>query len=104
MGGAYSNSTGVFTCPVSGYYSFIVSVQTRENRNSVVRLQHNNIDVYQVFSYKTKKGYQSATNSAIIKLDKHDTVRVVAPGSGYYIYSHPTEITTTFSGQMVAVA
>jgi len=100
IGGAYS--TGVFTCPLSGYYSFIVSVQTENRKQAYLMLQHNNRDVYQIFSF-SDQGWQSATNSAIIKLDKHDTVRVVSPRSGSYIFSQTAELATTFSGQLVAV-
>merc|ERR1719239_438200 len=63
VGGAYSSTSGIFTCPVAGYYSFIVNLQTGSSRIAYLEVKHNNIEVFQVFS-NGGQGYQSATNSA----------------------------------------
>merc|ERR1719239_375903 len=84
LGDAYDSSTGVFTCKLAGYYSFITNVESQKDKHVALSLQLNNKDVYQLFStYIT--GYQSATNSAILKLNQGDTVRVY--NNGYEVHS-----------------
>ena len=104
VGGGYSSTTGVFTCPVAGFYSFTVNLQTN-NEVAYLTLQHNNKGVFHVFT-RYDRGHHSATNSAIIKLSTNDTVRVAftRPEQDFIIHSNSIEFPTTFSGNLLSVA
>ena len=80
----------------------MASLETRSSEVGYLDLQHNNQTVYCILTSGSSV-YQSATNSAIIKLDKHDTVKAVLPGPEYFVYSNPKEVFTTFSGQLVSL-
>ena len=102
VGSAYDATTGVFTCTVAGYYSFVTNVMSQEDKDAALVLKHNYNKVYLVYTYRGK-GKESATNSAIIKLNKGDIVRVEYFHSFSLVFANDRNLVTSFSGQLISV-
>ena len=91
----YSTKTGKFTAPRGGTYVFYVTVVT--NAKYFIRLDivHNGFSKVRTESHAYDI-YQTASNLAVLKLDKGDTVWVRrSGGQGYHTDNVPY---TTFSG------
>ena len=101
-GGGYDAATGVFTCPVAGFYNFIVHAQTEYSEEVAFHVQHNGRNVFDVSS-RDGYAYQDVSNSAILKLKKGDTVRVVSYDDETDVHSTVESVTTTFSGHLIDV-
>nr|QBS36528.1 C1q [Sinonovacula constricta] len=103
-GGAYSSTSGLFTCPVSGIYLFQFHALSRESSNAWMELYHNADYIASVFAH-AEQDYASAGNSAIIKVTKGDTVYIKAvDATGYPVnlYGATDEVYNTFSGYLLA--
>lgn len=99
-GGGYSADTGLFTCPVDGFYYFSVhaSVYGRgqcaifKNKEKVVSLYHTTLP---------EKCSQVASMSSVIKLTKKDFVSVNIWGSGKNDIFATEDNDTVFAGVLL---
>jgi len=99
VGGGYSNTTGIFTAPLSGYYIFELHIRGQNDMEADFLLYHNS---NMVSWARADDGfdYQSASNSVALLLQKGDTVKVRADGGPDYPYGH-TAGSTSFSGYLI---
>ena len=83
VGRGYSASSGVFTCPVDGYYVFTWTLQTKENHNLDSRIVKNGrgSDRY-INMYAGSSAFAAESNTEIMHLVKGD--RVYIEGRGYF--------------------
>lgn len=96
-GGGYSADTGIFTCPVDGFYFFTVhaSVYGRgqcaifKNGEKIVSLYHTTLP---------DKCSQVASISSVIKLSKKDEVAVIIWGPGRNDIFATEDNDTVFAG------
>ena len=105
IGSGYDSTTGLFTCPVSGYYKFDMSFMNGKGNGLYVILIHNGNNV---IACHTPKGYtfQACSNGVTIKLAKGDVVKVI---SGYTnrpsnMYSRQADPYITFNGMLIMTA
>jgi len=97
VGNGYNSTTGLFTCPVSGYYRFSISAMTTVQFD---------LDLMQEFPNKSKqllisiqeKGTEIASNSVIVHVTKGDLVYVLMWGNNKLVgfQGH-----TLFSGELI---
>ncbi|XP_033740579.1 complement C1q-like protein 4 [Pecten maximus] len=74
-GAAYSNTTGVFTCPKAGMYYFSVTVMVWPHDQFETELVHNGNNI--MVNYAAGETFHNqATNSVVIRLDVGDQVWV----------------------------
>ena len=100
VGGGYNVSTGVFTCPQAGYYMFHIHALGQKDKPVEVLLSHNDKNVVSLLAI-FQLDFQTGSNSASLKLETGDTVKVVTDAQSYiYGYMFPF---ATFSGQLVAL-
>ena len=84
IGQGYHVSTGVFICPVSGYYVFIWTLQTKENHKLDSKLVKNGEASYRFLNiYADRRDYASESNTEVMHLDKGDTVYIQGRGHFY---------------------
>ncbi|XP_019129227.1 complement C1q and tumor necrosis factor-related protein 9 [Larimichthys crocea] len=96
-GEGYSPGTGIFSCPVDGFYYFIVHVsvygcgqcEILKNGEKVVSLYDENL---------SDKRSQVASISTVIKLSKHDEVWVKLWGPGRNDIFASKDNDTVFTG------
>ena len=99
IGSGYDSTTGLFTCPVSGYYKFDMSVATAGNGMYVILVHNDNY----VIACHAPKGYsfQACSNGVSIKLAKGDVVKVISGYSPSYMYSRQADPYITFNGMLI---
>jgi len=76
-GQGYDNTSGVFTCPVSGFYQFDVHIQGQLDLISQVEIRHNQ-DVHTMAYAEDRYDNQAASASVCILVNKGDTVKITA--------------------------
>lgn len=99
-GDGYSADTGVFTCPVDGFYYFSVHVSVYgrgqcaifKNQDKVVSLYHTTLP---------EKCSQVASMSSVIRLAKNDLVSVNIWGSGRNDIFATDDNDTVFAGVLL---
>ena len=98
VGNAYNTATGLFTCPVSGYYVFDVHIQGQKDEIAWVLMYLNG---YQIgYAYADDEfDNQSASAYVCVLLKQGDTVEVKSYHSSYLDGGHDRH--TTFSGHLV---
>lgn len=103
-GNAYNSNTGVFTCPIDGFYHFEVNALSENSLNFELELQHNSQYVVSVLSMGAQ-GYQGSSNSATLRVAKGDVVKVVGAYSRSYLHgnSQQHEALSSFSGRLIAL-
>jgi len=100
-GQSYNSQTGIFTSPLDGFYEFQVHALSYDDHTFYLELQHNGSRVISV----NKNGdeyYGGVSNSVIVKLGKHDQVKVVCWTTTTYV-ANLYNSDTTFSGRLVAL-
>ncbi|KAK7085257.1 hypothetical protein SK128_001118 [Halocaridina rubra] len=96
--GGWSSSAGDFQAPCSGVYFFTFHAVSTQQGDFTVALMKNG--EYQVTAYGTKDDYQQGSNSALLVLNKGDSVYLELQQGE--IYEHPfNEAYTTFTGFLV---
>lgn len=101
IGGGYNLSTGVFTSPNTGYYKFDIHLLGQKDKEFYVCIKYRGKCVAKAY-VDDEFGWQSASNSVSLLLQRGDTVRVVVNGEPTsHLYS---DLYTTFSGQLLALA
>jgi len=80
IGGGYSNTSGIFTSPCSGYYVFELHIFGQKDKHAEFVLHHNNNVVSRVWA-DDGFDYNSASNSVVLLLQKGDTVKVTSTGA-----------------------
>ena len=95
-GGAYDSTTGIFTCPLDGYYHFEVHAFGYHRWSLFwLSLEVNGRRVFPIF---TSSFYARGTSGGgVVKLNKHDQVRVTSLGSDLY------KNRNNFSGQLISL-
>ena len=97
----YNPGTGAFKAPFSGIFQFNVQVTNSSGRHVDLNVRKNqNTTLFNLYRYSATLGYESTSNSGVVKLQKGDVVDVVA---GYYGANLYTEYgnTLTFSGTLI---
>nr|XP_002739445.1 PREDICTED: complement C1q subcomponent subunit B-like [Saccoglossus kowalevskii] len=98
IGGHYNESTGNFTCPLSGVYYFtMAAVKPRDGNNLDICFMKNQIQL--TCAYSNTAGYGTGTNSIILELHEGDGIWVKL-GWSYALFSSSSGY-TTFSGYMI---
>ena len=98
IGQHYNTSTGVFTCPVSGYYVFDVHIMGQVDKNAEVVIRHNGANLAWAFA-DDKYDYQSGSLYVNIVLKTGDTVEVASYTTSFF--NHGGGKFTTFSGHLI---
>lgn len=105
IGGAYSSTTGMFVCPISGLYVFQFHTLAHQDKSSWLELYHNAYYICSIYGH-TANDYASGGNSVVLKLSKGDQVYVKAVDNSYGVdtnlYGQPDEVYSTFSGYLIA--
>jgi hypothetical protein len=99
VGGGYDSSDGLFTAPVSGYYSFTVWGMTSGNTSGVIelRFQKNRSTVQQRPYSQGVNNYGHVSGTIIEYLSVGDTMNVKLT-SGTTMYASSSQSYNGFSG------
>ena len=82
IGQHYNQATGVFTCPISGYYVFDVHIFGQNDKRASVDMRRNGLRIVQAWA-DDKLDYQSASGYVTVVLKKGDKVAVMSWGTSY---------------------
>lgn len=94
-GNVYNRSTGKFTAPIDGTYVFFVAVNAYGSKILYLKIVHNGSSKVRTYT-RNGAGHMTGTNTAVLQLDRGDSVWVSRhTGQGYWTESVPI---TTFSG------
>ena len=86
--------SGMFTCPLSGYYKLIVHALPQHlNQSAVIELRHNGQTALSIKS----TGYNFVGNGVILYLETGDHVGVYTIKTSGPVYGSSTESVTTFT-------
>lgn len=103
-GSGYDNNTGVFTCPLAGYYVFQFHMLAQNYRSAWLELYKNADYIESVYGHNTDD-YASGGNSVILKLAQGDTISIKGVdnsfGSDTNLYGRQDEIYCVLSGYLV---
>ncbi|XP_060557879.1 complement C1q-like protein 4 [Ruditapes philippinarum] len=95
-GNGYDNTTGVFTCPVAGVYSFMYHGLSESAGTMSLDVYKNND--YQISAYAHNTAdYAAASNALTVSLAVGDRVYVKGHGSSI-LYGRTDEVYSSFSG------
>ncbi|XP_053385498.1 complement C1q-like protein 2 [Mercenaria mercenaria] len=95
-GNGYDSSTGVFTCPQAGLYTFIYHGISETAGTMNLDVYKN--DQYQIGTYAhNANDYASASNSITLSLQNGDRVYIKGHGTSV-LYGRADEVYSTFSG------
>lgn len=86
QGGHYSTTTGTFTAPVEGVYSFAAQIYSNAQTRARMywRLNDSNIAGSQVNSGNDESDYEGLEMAITIKLAVGDTIRIYSDSPGYH--------------------
>jgi len=101
QGNAYDYLTGIFTAPKGGFYVFQVHALSQNGKEAWLKLFQNDQYISSIFSRQTND-YDSAGNTAVLKLKKGDKVYVKAHRDAY-LYGAPDDVYNSFSGYLVGL-
>ncbi|XP_069102649.1 complement C1q-like protein 3 [Argopecten irradians] len=76
-GGCYDNTTGVFTCSVSGVYQITWSVETFGEEDVGTILDVNGEEFGYTWTDSQDQQYDTSTNVAVLRLNTADVVKVI---------------------------
>ena len=104
IGGAYHNSTGIFTAPVSGVYVFNMALYVNAGDNEYLCLVKRGVQLLCNYGHATGSTHAISTSRTItLALNKGDEVWVRTPPVSYHgsgrIHGYGY---TTFSGWLLA--
>ena len=100
----YDRQTGIFTCPVDGFYYFEIHALSQSFHGFVnLFLLHNSVGVISVNIYDTND-YNEASNSVTIRLRKNDQVKVVSWNDGSKLTGDENRKANTFNGRLIFLA
>ncbi|KAK8394861.1 hypothetical protein O3P69_005969 [Scylla paramamosain] len=98
VGGAWNTRTSRFEAPYTGGYFFTYHAVSAINEDFTLALMRNGR--YQVTAYGSNDGYQHASNSAFLKLNRGDIMHLELQEG--HIYEHPRdESYISFTGFML---
>ncbi|XP_077977374.1 caprin-2-like [Glandiceps talaboti] len=112
VGNGYNPLTGIFTCPVSGYYFFTFNALKHVNSNLHIQLTKNNEQIIAAHSGMASgdsgpEEIQQTGNDVIIPCNKGDQVWMKLPyaeSKPFFLFSHPGHKYASFSGYMLFTA
>lgn len=102
IGGCFNTSTGRFTAPVAGMYSFMMfGVEAAVSNTAWYRIRKNGTDLpYPTNGYSTSQttGYAGSVIYSVMSLQPGDYVSVFVMGGG--LYTDSTAVINGFSGYL----
>ena len=100
VGGGFNVTSNEFVCPVSGYYKFDIHALTNGGGQFWLDLMQNG--VVKASIHGAKDAFQGSSNSAVLRVERDDVVKVVAmnPSS---LYDTGRQLYTTFNGVLLSV-
>ncbi|KAL2087927.1 hypothetical protein ACEWY4_016755 [Coilia grayii] len=98
-GGAYNPSTGVFTAPVNGVYSFNYHIYGYSSNRMGVSLFKNEERISTAYDHPSIDSTDTASNSALLSLNKGDEV-TIRLWAGHTLYMSSNNH-NTFNGFLV---
>jgi len=103
LGAAFNAGTGEFICPLDGYYQFTYGGFTNKHGTHMFyRLYKNTTPISAVYSNWASgvSKEEGSSNSAIVKLNKGDVVKVVAAQDSM-VYNNANDLYSSFSGHLI---
>lgn len=97
VGDGYDRSTGRFSAPVAGVYEFTVNVAAQGKKKAAVKLLHNAVMVFTVWS-ESLPLWGAASNTAILTLGRGDQVWLQTVSQFSYLHGF---MYSTFSGHLL---
>ncbi|XP_012680897.2 cerebellin-3-like [Clupea harengus] len=76
LGGAYNHTTGIFTAPVNGVYSFNFHIYGYSSIKMGVSLFKNEQRISTAYDHPSSDSTDTASNSALLSLNKGDEVTI----------------------------
>ncbi|XP_077979670.1 complement C1q-like protein 2 [Glandiceps talaboti] len=99
LGGGYDQSTGKFTCPVSGVYMLSMSLLRDTASNLFACMMKNDEKLPCVYvAHTADRSYGAGSNSVIVDAQEGDEIWVKLQGN-YAVHSNVNEY-TTFTGYL----
>ena len=87
-GGAYSTSTGYYTCPSTGVYVFHLAIQNLRSKYFHVDLKKGSYRLLQLYVGGSSSDFHSAAGTAICYCSKGSTVRAIVSPTSNDAYIH----------------
>ncbi|XP_045178996.2 complement C1q-like protein 4 [Mercenaria mercenaria] len=107
VGGGYDATTGVFTCPTAGLYTFQFHTLAHQDKSSWLELYKNQEYIASIYGH-TVNDFASGGNSVVLQLTVGDTVYIKAVDNSYgtdtNLYGQPDEVYSTFSGYLISTS
>ncbi|XP_060557880.1 complement C1q tumor necrosis factor-related protein 4-like [Ruditapes philippinarum] len=105
IGNGYDATTGIFTCPMAGTYTFQFHTLAHQDKSSWLNLYKNKVYIASIYGH-TVNDFAGGSNSVVLPLASGDTVEIRAVDGSYgtdtNLYGQPDEIYTTFSGYRIS--
>ena len=98
-GAGYNSSTGIFTCPVSGYYKLDVTVMGQDDRRVSVKILLNGDILFKTL-VEDYQDYQSSSAAVNVMLKQGDRIRI-ATSDKSYLFGSVVGKYCTFSGHLI---
>ena len=99
QGGHYDTSTGKFTAPVDGIYSFAAQFYSNNQVSANMYIEVNDVQIAssQVNGTDDQSAYEGIEMAVTLKLDAGDTVHIESSSNGY----HQNSAYSYFCGHLV---
>ena len=82
VGSCYNSSTGIFTCPVAGYYEVFAGGHAENSQPTVIQIQQNGTSI--VSEYQNGSAYGSLTLTVILLCAANDQIKSVVTSGTFW--------------------